>query len=673
MLTSTTFPPVHPIKATGGTATTTATANAAAASGGGSKIFSFLSSMDQELFRSFSDMPVPARDVDVVTTLAASMSGFPAQSLTSDTAFASSLFRAGYDDDDDFVRHHCDTGSDTLSPLRDMSGATPHHIAMGGAPPGSAGMLPQHLTALPAALKSATPTSDPNTEGGNFSGRETPLSEINRLEPLSCDTDVTPSARRRPPLNLPQSATTPMPVATKATAAGAAAAKKTRRMPITPTQLASILRMHSMAQGGGPCDVACPAGFEVTVYDNDFSNHFVLPSEKVNITKGVMKYVEHHSRYGTQTRFRFQLCGKFRHQKCNMYSECTYIHATELRRGTMVHLNPFAPRRLAADRHGRSCDVPLSVQDDPAAANSYPTMPGGYVVNVYPPMGNQISSAVTMVPSNMLIRTAGAEKAFAAYAQAGGDFMQVTISPRHCTKFQYRRACPLGPACTEIHSKIPFAGTALDAVPQRCPSNNAGGALSASASDALGPGEAVTVEGMLHAATTELLQRQQQLQHHRHTDPHAQPMTPLPEDPSPVSATITPTQPEARTTKVPTPPAPVGMLACPAAVGGPGVMQHQPPSIAHPPVVAGAGLQAFTSLIRELVGTYPPQGMPPSAAMPTFAHAHLPPPPSYSATVTPSRTAAPQQQHVVYVYAQQAPPPPPYAAYSNVHPGSYGW
>eukprot|EP00672_Neobodo_designis_P026799 CAMPEP_0174850938 /NCGR_PEP_ID=MMETSP1114-20130205/21217_1 /TAXON_ID=312471 /ORGANISM="Neobodo designis, Strain CCAP 1951/1" /LENGTH=455 /DNA_ID=CAMNT_0016085429 /DNA_START=207 /DNA_END=1571 /DNA_ORIENTATION=+ len=50
-----------------------------------------------------------------------------------------------------------------------------------------------------------------------------------------------------------------------------------------------------------PCaDVSCPPGLSLTVYNGDISQHFNIPSENVQITRGAIKYVDHHARYGAQ-------------------------------------------------------------------------------------------------------------------------------------------------------------------------------------------------------------------------------------------------------------------------------------------------------------------------------------------------------------------------------------
>uniref|UniRef100_A0A7S1MBP3 C3H1-type domain-containing protein n=1 Tax=Neobodo designis TaxID=312471 RepID=A0A7S1MBP3_NEODS len=222
-------------------------------------------------------------------------------------------------------------------------------------------------------------------------------------------------------------------------------------------------------------DAMCPAGATIGVYNSDMTQHYAIPSEHVQITRGAIKYVDHHARYGAQTRFRFQLCHNFLLRKCPKLSECSYIHATQLPAPTQVHLNPFAPRRLAADRHGRSNEVAASAQDDPSVTNAYARMPAGGTLEVHPPQGNQVSAEVTRVPTEQIFVTVGATEAMERLAAAAGDASKLEGPlPRHCTKFQYRRACPQGPSCRAIHSAVPFAGTALSALHQTAPSRRTG-------------------------------------------------------------------------------------------------------------------------------------------------------------------------------------------------------
>jgi hypothetical protein len=375
-----------------------------------------------------------------------------------------------------------------------------------------------------------------------------------------------------------------------------------------------------------PVDVPCPAGFEVSVYNHDFAQHYNVPSEKVQITRGAMKYVEHHSRYGHQTRFRFQLCHNFLVSRCPKYSECNYIHATELPHSSQVHLNPFAPRRLALDRIlGPDCgaaSVASSVQDDPSIAEHYETLPPGFAIHVYPPLGNQISSVVTVAPSHMIIKTAGAVEALGMLADVTANATTVVDDfsaklPRHCTKFQYRRSCPLGPACPAIHCKIPFAGTSLEARSKPCPTR-------------------AEREAQAAAQVVTPTDEQQQQQTLRVDTPVAVtvvngrrvvPATDMTSTTAPAAAYA----PRPTTPRLVRGPAPVGTVAPPtppAAVGfGPVPAMAQPPQPQARPAVLQAPLSAGLTPPTLPAGA----GAPPPYNAAPFSAA-LPPPPYSAAT-----------------------------------------
>jgi hypothetical protein len=257
----------------------------------------------------------------------------------------------------------------------------------------------------------------------------------------------------------------------------------------SPTQVldADQLTKRLDSSRGVPIDAPCPAGLSLTVYDSDMSKHYAIPSEHVQITRGAIKYVDHHARYGAQTRFRFQLCHNFLLRKCPKLSECSYIHATQLPAPTQVHLNPFAPRRSSANRQ-----VASATHDDPNVAHTYPTLPKGLFVPVFPPVrgprdatGDEpdrvsANAAVVVVPSEQLIVTAGAEElirmlddlpeqpigsALKSSPSAAASVME-TLPPavleraRHCAHYQFKRLCNLGAGCQYIHSKVPLLTTA---------------------------------------------------------------------------------------------------------------------------------------------------------------------------------------------------------------------
>lgn len=255
-------------------------------------------------------------------------------------------------------------------------------------------------------------------------------------------------------------------------------------IPVTAKGLEEIIMTENHA------DVECPPGFVFTVYNGDISRHFNINSEDVRITRGAIKYVDHHARYGAQMRFRFQLCHNFLQQKCVKGVECSYIHATKLTQPHQVHLNPFAPRRLAADRHGHGEEVPPSVQDDPAVVEQYETLPPGYVLYIHPPNaahsttqgmhGERVPLRPQRIQSSMIIWTRGGDMALKhamgqmhgrPFATANNEVDNMVplgatgARPRHCAHYQFKRLCNLGRDCQFIHSKIPFAeATAAAAV-----------------------------------------------------------------------------------------------------------------------------------------------------------------------------------------------------------------
>jgi hypothetical protein len=264
-------------------------------------------------------------------------------------------------------------------------------------------------------------------------------------------------------------------------------------------ELTEILAHARRDAGGGPqapVDAPCPAGFQLTVYNGDVSKHYTLASENVRITKGSVKYVEHHCMYGPQMRYRFQLCNNYLQKKCPKLSECSYIHATALTTSTDTHLNPFAPRRNITDR------PTSSTQDNPAIAEAYETMAPGFFVPLFPPappkhgalgaagdisgdptagtgdplLGNRVSAtaAIVVVPTERIIRTKGSDllhHLLTELAPALGDSLRspnsalamsqnpppaLTNRARHCAHFQFKRVCNLGQNCQYIHSKVPL-------------------------------------------------------------------------------------------------------------------------------------------------------------------------------------------------------------------------
>jgi hypothetical protein len=244
---------------------------------------------------------------------------------------------------------------------------------------------------------------------------------------------------------------------------------RTQHVPVSTRQLEQQLRTARRQVGSSEAEgieLALPAGFDLTVYSGDMSRHFNIPSEQVQVTRGSIKYVDHYHRYGQQTRFRFQLCQNYLFGKCTRLSECAYIHATELPAPTDVHLNPFAPRHLAADRHGHSEDVVPTLLDDPTVVDNYDTLEPGFVLTIYGPnattnttgshRGEQ--SGPQRIPSEMILTTCGSETALAHMLSGADQGVKGAVGsrPRHCAHYQFKRLCNLGRNCHFIHSKVPF-------------------------------------------------------------------------------------------------------------------------------------------------------------------------------------------------------------------------
>ena len=268
---------------------------------------------------------------------------------------------------------------------------------------------------------------------------------------------------------------------------------------VTPAELQEILASDPQ---GTSC--ACPPGFTFTVYDHRVSQHYFVASENVKVTRGAIKYVDHHQRYGAQTRFRFQLCYNYLHGKCTKAGECSYIHATHLPAPTVVHLNPFAPRNAAREQNTGGSGAAGSAQDDPATAEHYPVLDPGLFLPVFPPVPPKsagdpsacrvsANAAVVVVPSDRIIRTRGAEfllravealplplrsalesqesAAAVVAGQPGQPSLPLTFvnRARHCAHFQFKRVCNMGEKCHYIHSKAPLLSrerfTAQDRLP----------------------------------------------------------------------------------------------------------------------------------------------------------------------------------------------------------------
>lgn len=247
-------------------------------------------------------------------------------------------------------------------------------------------------------------------------------------------------------------------------------------------------------------DVPCPPGFVFSVYDADVSHHYTIPSEQVFVTQGAIRHVEYHSKYGVQTRFRFQLCRKFLAGRCTAGRDCAYIHCTALPRATHVHVNETL---MNTPIHEFSSGVPI------VNTMGYEVLPGGLTIPVYSP--NSTQNPPQSIPSDQLLKTKGSLAAYAAQQQLvmiptqqviavmiPGQSQPVLICQptsvpalpapqpgivmraRHCAHFQFRRMCNLGSECNFIHSLVPYIqqrgeGAATVSAPQIQPNSNIGG------------------------------------------------------------------------------------------------------------------------------------------------------------------------------------------------------
>jgi hypothetical protein len=242
-------------------------------------------------------------------------------------------------------------------------------------------------------------------------------------------------------------------------------------------------------------------GIEFSVFDSGIALHYAIDGRDVVITRGAIKYVEHHLRFGQQTRFRFQLCRNFTMMRCTRGGSCSYIHALKLPTPSCVHINT-APVPANMRRRGHEYEMDL---DDEAMeqAKAYETLPYDFVLWVHPPnAGTRQNEKPHQLSSHLILRTTGSVTAFNLLLQSAGlpqayfappDFKGkwpavgecVTSStgeqsvhilsardvataapvvlgsdtgprPKHCAHFQFKRLCHLGPSCHFIHALITF-------------------------------------------------------------------------------------------------------------------------------------------------------------------------------------------------------------------------
>lgn len=226
-------------------------------------------------------------------------------------------------------------------------------------------------------------------------------------------------------------------------------------------------------------DVFCPSGWQFSLFDSDIRQHFYVDSAQVIITAGAIKYVDYFNRFGHQTRFRFQLCRRFRAARCKSGNECQYVHCRELPRPTNVHVNENAATSNPA--------TSVTLQMILGGINNlqYPTLPHGTIFNVFPP--NNATNTSQLISSHQILETIGALSVYQVLSQQQGatsgqpvptrqrmvsfpgTHQQLAITtpmtppptphglkPRHCAHFQFKRMCHLGYDCNFIHSLVPF-------------------------------------------------------------------------------------------------------------------------------------------------------------------------------------------------------------------------
>ena len=215
-------------------------------------------------------------------------------------------------------------------------------------------------------------------------------------------------------------------------------------IPITPAELEALVAAAPATE-----NVSCPAGWTFSVYDSDISQHYAIESKDVSITQGAIKYVDFFQKYGTQTRFRFQLCKRFLSGWCAGGAACQYIHSQVLSHSTQVHVN-----ENCATSASNTFLTPEMVQGGNNSLG-YQTIPSGVVFPVYPP--NSANVSPQSIPSEKILVTTGAQNVFNVLQSRGGDAAACTsMKPRHCAHFQFKRMCNLGTECNFIHSLVPY-------------------------------------------------------------------------------------------------------------------------------------------------------------------------------------------------------------------------
>uniref|UniRef100_A0A0A9WQC7 C3H1-type domain-containing protein n=1 Tax=Lygus hesperus TaxID=30085 RepID=A0A0A9WQC7_LYGHE len=137
-----------------------------------------------------------------------------------------------------------------------------------------------------------------------------------------------------------------------------------------------------------------------------------------------------YEKFGQQTRFRFQLCKRYLHNRCGSGKECHYIHSKTVPTSTWVHVNENCVTALGSHT--------LSEDELNGSKNNlkYITMPSGVLFRIYPP--NQTNAPPQLIPSNKLLYTIGATNVYRVlvrcldYVNSGQDSMGTSNTSNNC-------------------------------------------------------------------------------------------------------------------------------------------------------------------------------------------------------------------------------------------------
>ncbi|PWU92881.1 hypothetical protein C4B63_34g364 [Trypanosoma cruzi] len=215
-------------------------------------------------------------------------------------------------------------------------------------------------------------------------------------------------------------------------------------------------------------EVMCPPSCTFSVYDAEIQNHYNIESTEIVATHGSVEYLKMNEARGAQSRFRFQLCKRYLNKRCTRGANCQYIHTHLVPPPTSVHVNENVISAAVVE----GLEMPPEVLRGGNNKHGYPTMPSGVIFRVFPP--NQGKSVPQLIPSEMILRTAGASNVYSVFAYpgtgkardmlttetadtSGSESGNLTnVKARHCAHFQFNKMCNLGESCNFIHSLVPY-------------------------------------------------------------------------------------------------------------------------------------------------------------------------------------------------------------------------